>query len=110
MKINRIKKLRNMITLLVIMFFNSNIAMATSLESSRLVTGTQKLLQDASKVLLILAPVSGACFIGYFLTRMHGADETDDKKWKSRIKITVIATVGVVLASGTLNVIISYYK
>lgn len=111
MKINRIKnKIRSMIGLLTIMFFNANVAMATKLENSRAITGTKELLQDGSKVLLILAPLSGACFIGYYYMRRQGADETDDKKWTNKIKIAIGATVGVVLASGMLNVLISYYK
>ena len=34
----------------------------------------------------------------------------DAKRWDTRIKVTLICCVGVVVASGLINLIIGYYK
>ena len=60
--------------------------------------------------LLILAPVLTACLIGYYLLRKSASDEMDTKRWDNRIKIAIISCIGVVIASGLINIIIGYYR
>lgn len=77
---------------------------------SKLATGTTKLIDDLTNWLLILAPVLAVLLIGYYLLRKSASDEMDAKRWDSRIKVTIICTIGVVVASGLITMIIGYYK
>lgn len=84
-------------------------AYANSVQDSKLVKGTEKLIQDLTTWLMVLAPVVGGLLIIYFFIRRSGSDEMDVKKWNNRITTAIISVVGAVLASATLNLIISYY-
>lgn len=74
------------------------------------VTGTMKLLNDISNVLLIASPVVGVICIIYFAIRHGAADEMDQKKWKQRIVVAAVCVIVAVVASALLNTIVSYYK
>lgn len=113
-----IKKLRKLINrkriekvglVLTSLFFYTNTAFAT-IQESTIVTGTEKLIGDLTSWLLILAPVLTVLLVGYFFLRKAASDEMDSKRWDNRIKVALISCVGVVVASGLINVIISYYK
>ena len=71
---------------------------------------TENLIKDVTNWLLILAPVLTACLIGYYLLRKSASDEMDTKRWDNRIKIAIISCIGVVIASGLINIIIGYYR
>lgn len=77
--------------------------------SSKLVTGTKKLLNDASMTGMILAPLLAVGFLIYFFIRKNSADEMDQKKWNSRIWVTLASLVGVELAGMLVGLIIQYY-
>ncbi len=77
---------------------------------SKLATGTTNLINDLTNWLLILAPVLAVLLIGYYLLRKSASDEMDSKRWDTRIKVTIICTIGVVIASGLITMIIGYYK
>ncbi len=79
------------------------------LETSKLATGTKNLLADIQKILLMLAPIIGGVVLIYLFIRRAGADEHDKKMWDNRIKVTIISTVGAVLAVAILKIILSYY-
>ncbi len=106
-----VKKIRKMaiMTFIAVLLF-TNCCFASSVADSKLATGTEKLIGDLTNWLLILAPVLTACLVGYYLLRKSASDEMDTKRWDNRIKIAVISCVGVVIASGLINVIIGYYK
>lgn len=90
---------------------NAKITYAGSLESSKLVTGTKKLFEDASKVIMLLAPVLGGVMAGWQLLMMQSAeDEQDIRTRKKKIKIVITATIGVFLISTMLNLLIGYFK
>lgn len=82
---------------------------AGDIGSSKLVTGTIKLCNDVSSALLIIAPLLGSCFLAYFFVRKNGADDTDQKQWDKRIKITFVCVIGAFVASGVLNTVTGYY-
>ena len=44
------------------------------------------------------------------MLRKSSSDEMDGKRWDSRIKIAIICCVGVIVASGLINLIVGYYK
>ena len=91
------------------LFFYTNTCFA-SVSDSKIATGTQNLIGDLTNWLLILAPVLTVLLIGYYLLRKSSSDEMDGKRWDSRIKIAIICCVGVIVASGLINLIIGYYK
>lgn len=79
-------------------------------QDSTIAIGTQNLISDLTNWLLVLAPTISVLLIGYYLLRKSAGDEMDAKRWDSRIKITLICCVGVIVASGLINLIIGYYK
>lgn len=78
-------------------------------QDSQIVKGTEDLMKDLTTWLMVTAPVIGGLLIIYFFIRRSAADEQDQKKWNNRITTVIISVIGAVLASATLNVIISYY-
>ena len=80
------------------------------MQDSKIATGTQNLITDLTNWLLILAPVLTVLLVGYYLLRKSSSDEMDGKRWDSRIKIAIICCVGVIVASGLINLIVGYYK
>lgn len=85
-------------------------AYASSISDSQIAKGTEKLIQDATTWLMVLAPVVAGLLIIYFCIRRSAADEMDQKKWNNRIVVAVVSCIGAVLGSATLNIIIGYYK
>lgn len=81
-----------------------------SVQDSKIATGTQNLITDLTNWLLILAPVLTVLLVGYYLLRKSSSDEMDGKRWDSRIKVAIICCVGVIVASGVINLIIGYYR
>lgn len=92
------------------MLANSITAYAASISDSQIAKGTEKLIQDATTWLMVLAPVVAGLLIIYFCIRRSAADEMDQKKWNNRIVVAVVSCIGAVLGSATLNIIIGYYK
>ncbi len=80
------------------------------INNTTLVTGTQKLIIDFTNFILVLSPILTAFLIAWFLVRKSAADEMDGKRWDNRIKTTIVCCIGVVISSGLINVIISYYQ
>jgi len=81
-----------------------------AVSDSKIATGTQNLITDLTNWLLILAPVLTVLLVGYYLLRKSSSDEMDGKRWDSRIKVAIICCVGVIVASGLINLIVGYYK
>ncbi|TYQ17836.1 UNVERIFIED_CONTAM: hypothetical protein Cloal_0208 [Acetivibrio alkalicellulosi] len=83
---------------------------ASDIKDSKLVKGTEKLINDITTWLVVLAPVVTGVLIIYFFIRKSAADEMDQKKWDNRIVVAIISCIGAVIASATLNLLIGYYK
>lgn len=105
--VEKIKKVGLVITSLL---FYTNTCLASSVSESKLATGTQNLITDLTNWLLIIAPTITVLLVGYYLLRKSASDEMDGKRWDSRIKVALICCIGVVIASGLINIIIGYYK
>lgn len=105
--VGKIKKVGLVITSLL---FYTNTCFASSVTDSKLATGTQNLITDLTNWLLIIAPTITVLLVGYYLLRKSASDEMDGKRWDSRIKVALICCIGVVIASGLINIIIGYYK
>ena len=94
-----------------LMLQNSTVAYAAGgIGGSQIAKGTEKLIQDATTWLMILAPVAAGLLIIYFCIRRSAADEMDQKKWNNRIVVAIVSCIGAVLGSATLNIIIGYYQ
>jgi len=83
---------------------------AGAIGSSKLATGTEQLVKDATTWLLVIAPLVTVIAVIYYLIRKTISDEMDHKKWNSRISTAIICCIGVVAASLIINVIVGYYK
>ncbi len=108
-KLKNLRKIEKVGLVLTSLFCYTNTSLAT-IQDSTIVTGTEKLINDLTSWLLVLAPVLTVLLIGYFFLRKSASDEMDAKRWDNRIKVALISCVGVVVASGLINVIMSYYK
>lgn len=105
-----LKKLAKILgVVLTIILISTNYCFA-SIQDTTLVTGTQKLIGDLTNWLLIIAPTVTILLVGYYLLRKSASDEMDAKRWDSRIKVAIICCIGVVVMSGLINVLMSYYK
>lgn len=72
--------------------------------------GFMQMITDISMFTLIAGPsVCGVCAM-ICMVRMGMADETDRKKWKDRILISVGCAAGIFLISGLIAWITSYFK
>lgn len=97
-------------SLIVVVGFRIHYAYASSIQGSSLFKGTQKLLQDVSSALLIIAPiVAGVCGI-YFGIRLAMADEQDKKTWANRLKVLGVGFILTITITALIGVIATYYK
>jgi hypothetical protein len=78
--------------------------------SSKLATGTEQLIKDATSWLLIVAPLVTVVAVIYYFIRKTVSDEIDHKKWNARISTAIVCCIGVVAASLIINLIVGYYK
>lgn len=80
------------------------------LGQTKLVTGTVKLLNDATTVALILeaAIVVILCIVKFI--GMQQADDNEKPKYKKEIKTTIITGIIVMCISGILKAVFSYYQ
>ena len=83
---------------------------AADIASSKLATGTEKLIKDLTSWLLVLAPTLGGLTIIYFFIRRTVGDEMDHKKWNGRIIGALICTVLATLASPIITLLMDYFK
>ncbi len=106
-------KVLTVFVIMQVLFFNVTSVFASSSNTvgkSKIATGTEALLNDITKWLMILAPIVGGLLIIYFFIRRSGADEQDQKRWNNRITTAIISVVGAVLGSAIVNLVIGYYK
>ena len=111
--VSRIFSMPTFITAIIfwlISLFGSQILYANAIQRTKFFTGTQKLIQDATAVLLILAPIITILAVGYFFIRKGSADEMDYKKWHTRITTAIVCCIGVITASILINLVIGYYN
>ena len=82
-----------------LMLQNGTVAYAAGggIGGSQIAKGTEKLIQDATTWLMILAPVVAGLLIIYFCIRRSAADEMDQKKWNNRIVAAIVSCIGAVL-------------
>lgn len=112
---NLLKKVKEkawavILTLYAIFMSSYTVYADDNVQNSKLVKGTEKLINDITTWLMIFAPVVAGVLIIYFFIRRSAADDMDQKKWNNRIVVAIVSCIGAVIASATLNLIIGYYK
>ena len=93
-----------------ILFLMTSPVSASTIANSKLATGTEKLIKDATAWLLVVAPLVTVAALIYFAIRKGISDEMDHKKWNSRMITAVICGGIAVLASVIVNLVMDYYK
>ncbi len=109
-KFNKVKKVITSIITFLTTSFAKTTAFATDFSDSKLATGTEALINDLTKWLMILSPIVTVLLIIYYLIRKSAADEMDAKKWNNRIVVALVCCVGAVLASAIVNLVVEYYQ
>ena len=105
------KIVKTLVVSLMLVLAFTNCSFATGgITDTTLVTGTQNLISDLTNWLLIIAPTITILLVGYYLMRKSASDEMDAKRWDNRVKIAIVCCIGVVIASGLINVLVGYYK
>lgn len=84
-------------------------ASADNLANSTVGMGIKNMLNDLSSFGMVIGPTVGGAAAVYFLIRRSMADEQDGKMWSRRIWIAVICGVAVLLVSGIISLISSYF-
>ena len=107
---NKLKKTINLIIATVFIILVKVNVLAGNIQNDKVVTGTKKLIQDATKAMGIIGALVYVLFGIYFFIRKNMAEEQDQKMWNKRIATTVICAVGIVVISGLLNTIVKYYQ
>ena len=79
------------------------------LQTSELFTGTQRLLDDLSSGLLLLAPVVCIVLLGIFSIAKGGSNEMDAVKWGKRQRKVVICLLIAMLSSAIIQLLLRYY-
>jgi len=101
--------LRKAITAVVAAMITVVPAFADNISDSTVGSGVKHLLTDLSTYMVIIGPLAAAVAAGYFLIRRSMADEQDGKFWQKRITVAIICGVGVLLVSGIIALVASYF-
>ncbi|VYT81831.1 Uncharacterised protein [Clostridium butyricum] len=104
------KILLTLVSIYTVSMISTPVYAAEGVSNSQIVKGTEKLINDTTTWLMVLAPVLAGLLIIYFCIRRSAADEMDQKKWNNRIVVAIVSCIGAVLGSATLNLIVGYYK
>ena len=83
---------------------------AGGLSSSKAVTGTKQLANDAIKVVQVLAPIVAGLMAGWNGLKLSSADDDEVRPIKKRIKICIIGGVLALIGATIISVILSYYQ
>ncbi len=104
------KKFKNVMLTAMAVMLTLTQSVYADIAGSKIAKGTEKLVEDATKWLLVIAPTVSVLLIIYYLIRKGMSDEMEHKKWNSRIVVTIISCIGAVVASVLIDVLVNYYK
>lgn len=103
------KKLYTSLCLIITYFFIPDKIYAGGLQGSSLVKGTEKLINDATNVGLVLAPIIAGVAGIYCAIRLSTAEEQDKKMWQDRLKRVFLGFIVAITIVGLIKVIAGYY-
>ena len=103
-------KIKGLVSTLVFMGLYTQTVLAETIQDSKFVQGTVKLLEDGTTGLLIIAPVAMIIAVVWCFIRKGMSDEMDHKKWNSRIATAFVCGIGAVSASILVKLLMGYYS
>lgn len=93
------------------LFTNAMLTLPTLLANSKMVTGSTKLIADATLVLTgLAAAITTLLFIWFTIKKQNADDEGEARAIKKKIKSVLVCGVGITLASGLVTVVFSYFN
>lgn len=95
--------------------FMTSSVFADDIGSSKLATGVQNLVNDATTWLMGIIITVGifSILVALFMKSkptVNGADEMDMKRWDKTIRTAIICMVASVLVKGLVTIILSYFR
>lgn len=105
----KFKKIYLSFALLLTNILFPKIIYAGGIQGSNLVKGTEKLIQDATSVGLVLAPIIAGLAGLFCAIRLSTAEEQDKKMWQDRLKRVFIGFILAISIVGLIKVIAGYY-
>ena len=95
--------------------FMTSTVLAENIQDSKLATGIQNLINDATTWLMGIIITVGifSILVALFMKSkptVNGADEMDMKRWDRTIKTAIICMIASVLVKGLVTIILSYFK
>lgn len=81
----------------------------TSIENSKLFTGTKSMINDATSALNKILPIAIGLLLAASFAIKAWMDEIDAPKWQKRIKIAIGCLIGALLANVIVSVVTYYY-
>lgn len=106
-----VKKVVNKVNgFIIAMICMSQSVFADGIQNTKLATGTRQLIEDITTWMTGIGIVVTVLMVIYCLIRRNMADEMDHKKWQTRMTVSIVSGVGVVVASAVINAIVSYYQ
>lgn len=108
---NKGKYLLALMTTFLTLTLPTQIAMASGgdIGSSDFAKGFQKLLEDLTKWLIIIAPIVTGCLLIYLFIRRGSADEHEQKTWNKRIVSALVCGILAVGASLVIKMFSGYF-
>ena len=104
------RKLKKIVALTIVScMLLTSCCFATSIQDSKIITGTQALINDLTNSMLFIVPAISVGFIIYYLVRKMAADE-DAHRWDGKIKVAIICCIAVFVVASLIKIIISYYQ
>lgn len=111
-----IKKINDKVVFLYTIIFsiitlNINTVFATDLMNNPITQGAKQMLQDASKVVMLLATVATPFFIAlYQFKKKASDDEMEGKQYDKKTKAVILCYILIMSAGVIVNVVAYYFK
>lgn len=94
-----------------IVSLNINTVLATDLMNNPITEGLKQLLQDGSKVIMLIATVATPFFIAlYQFKKKASDDEMEGKQYDKKTKNVIICYIFIMSASVIVSIISHYFK
>jgi len=96
------------ISTFIMMLFPTTVQ-ANPLIDNDVTQGFISFLADAQALILVVGIPTGVLAVGYCFLRKSQCDETDTKKWDTRLKTTALCSIAAVSVFGFAPTLISHY-
>ena len=112
---NKLNKIISTISIIGATMMTNSVVFASDIANSKLATGLENLVSDASTWLMGIIITVGifTILVALFMKSkptVTGSDEMDMRKWNNTIKTAIICMVGSVLVKGLVTIILGYFR